>query len=43
MTVIKERYKQPNIINLVLKTIAEDGSVNIYIEKCELFKRLKSK
>ena len=38
MTVIKERYKQPIIINLVLKTIVEDGSVNICIEKCELFK-----
>ena len=35
MTIIKEKYKQPIIINI------GDGGVDICIEKYEYFKRLK--
>ena len=41
MTIIKERYNSQLSLNLVW-TIAGDGSFNICIEKCELFKWLKS-
>ena len=35
---IKESYKQPNIINSSVNSVVGDGSINICIEKCELFK-----
>ena len=38
----KRKIQTANYLNLVW-TIVRDGSVNIYIEKCELFKWLKSK